>query len=838
MAPGQTGRSVSITELFSDLQWDLITTISHMVIVLLLGIAVFQFNRKFIQPGWRLGKDLAAATDRLRQLKSGTGPVDVERVGAELSKTHALAHAWSEFKDTLHPQYVVSATGERLVGRWRATVTANTFFSEQAVVETQIGSEFFKHLPGILTGLGILGTFSGLIIGLKAFGVSDDATVVRESLSSLLGAVGGAFFVSASAIGLAMLITVIEKTIISRRYAQLETLCGVIDSLFESGAGEEYLARLAEAADRQVTQAQHIKDALVNDLKTILTELTERQMASVQQTNQQLGLAISQTISDSLKRPLEDISGAVKHVASQQGDAVNRMLTDVLSSFAGRMEGMFGGQLSGMNDLLRQTAETMQSTTQRFETLASKIESAGTGAAEKMADRMENLMEAMAERQSQANAQMAAFIDQLKQSVSQGQSDTAELMQATFTELSQTANALTSQLRQQAQGASEAVQRSTEAFVQQAEATLQRQSDQMQALVQQLQEQGRLTAESAQKSTAALAAQTEAALAAQSTQLQEAMAQAQAQSQRVADTAQESARAVMSQTEASLAAQGDQVRALVQQLQQQGQANAEAAQRSATALADHTEAALARQNGQLQALMAQMQEMTQQALESARRSAQTHAQQSEAALAKQADQLRALIEAVGGATQAMRDSTQSMRQGIEENIRRLGLGAESLLGASGKLEGSLQSMTNAAQTMGGNVDELAAAARTLGAVTTAQQDALADHRQVREAVAAMVEELRKVVETASRDASMSVQLVSALENAAGKLTAAKNEAADYLEGITKTMTDIHERFAAAVTSTLHRGNADFQKELGSAVNILRGAIQDLGDTIDAIPSRR
>ena len=35
------------------------------------------------------------------------------------------------------------------------------------MVDAPLRTEFYKHLPGILTGLGIIGTFSGLIIGLQ-----------------------------------------------------------------------------------------------------------------------------------------------------------------------------------------------------------------------------------------------------------------------------------------------------------------------------------------------------------------------------------------------------------------------------------------------------------------------------------------------------------------------------------------------------------------------------------------------------------------------------------------------------------------------------------------------
>jgi len=72
------------------------------------------------------------------------------------------------------------------------------------MVDSRLSTEFFKHLPGLFTGIGIIGTFSGLITGLQAFKVSENATVVRNSLEKLMQGVYEAFLVSAVAISAAM----------------------------------------------------------------------------------------------------------------------------------------------------------------------------------------------------------------------------------------------------------------------------------------------------------------------------------------------------------------------------------------------------------------------------------------------------------------------------------------------------------------------------------------------------------------------------------------------------------------------------------------------------------
>lgn len=706
-----------------------VTVFLHWAIGGALGLAALCFVAFFWWPGLRLGRELRRAEKELGSL-SGQGPVlKLDQVEKLAMVSSSLKHCWTEFRETLHPQKALNASGAMEVSRWRATAMAGGFFTEATLVDTRLRTEFFRHLPGILTGIGIIGTFSGLILGLQNFKVSSDAGTAQASLQLLLKAVGGAFILSAAAISLAMIVTFIEKVIVSNRYAAVERLCGLLDGLFESGAGEEYLARLVEASETSATQAAHIKDALVSDLKSILTDLTERQMASISASNAQTAQAIGSALTESLKKPLEEISGAVKNVSSQQGDAVNKLLTDVLANFAAKMEGMFGGQLSGMNELLKQTAETMQGTANRFEQLAGKIEQAGSGAADKMAQRMETLMESIASRQADADTTMTAFIEQLRDMVNDGQSESSQLMQRTFVELSETTSALVKQLEEQSARSNLDLTRHTETFA---------------------------------------------------------------------------ARVSEGQTESA---------ALIK--------------RTFDELSEKTSG-----------LVKQLEDQSAQSNRDLMRHSEIFATKAGESISQQSTQIEALTAAVEAAAQTMQSSIERMRTGVDENISRMGNAAERLHAASGALEASLKAMSDAAGSVDGGIDDLVKAAASLNSTLAVTQQAVAEQKEIRAALALMVNELRQMVETASREASVTSQLVGSLEGAAGKLVDAQREADNYLMGVTETLAAAHKAFADHVGSTLQRGNADFHKELARATELLRGAIQELGDTLDTVPSGR
>lgn len=316
-----------------------------LVAVLLLLISI-DFLRRFIQPAKQLKSELDSAIVALRDIRSRNDGNIVELVEIESKAMSgpALSHLWCEYAKTLHPQKEDGDYGQSRIVRWRATALADTFFSEQAVVDAKLKTEFFKHVPGILTGLGIIGTFTGLIIGLGRFEVPKDLTKVQDQLGQLIDSVGHAFYVSAAAIALAMLFTWIEKSLVAARYRQVELLRELVDSMFKGGAGEEYLERLVAAAETSATQAAHIKNALVADLKEILTTLATQQIAAQAQHTGQMSADVGKAISESLGPPMEAISKAVEGVSANQGEAVNKMLTDVLATFSAQMRDMFGGK--------------------------------------------------------------------------------------------------------------------------------------------------------------------------------------------------------------------------------------------------------------------------------------------------------------------------------------------------------------------------------------------------------------------------------------------------------------------------------------------------------------
>lgn len=183
----------------------------------ILALLVVAFLIFFLGQGFRLRYRLGSLLKQLRIQKT-QNPSDLQKL---FQSDEKFDHLWKEFRDTLHAQ-TEQRDGQTVVNVHRATVPAESFFNSQTLVDSRLYTEFFKHLPGIFTGIGIIGTFVGLISGLQAFHISDDVGVVRASLDLLLQGVRNAFEISAAAITIAMIVTFIEKWLLASLYSCTE----------------------------------------------------------------------------------------------------------------------------------------------------------------------------------------------------------------------------------------------------------------------------------------------------------------------------------------------------------------------------------------------------------------------------------------------------------------------------------------------------------------------------------------------------------------------------------------------------------------------------------------
>jgi len=633
---------------------------------------------------------------RLRNILSGVGSLEAKTSPGDFKKLFMrdkqLAHLWAEYSESLHVQRE-ERDGQMQVVAVRSTIAADTYFNEQFVVDSRLRTEFFKHLPGIFTGLGIIGTFTGLIEGLRRFQVSENAATVRASLESLMHAVGEAFLISAAAIAAAMAVTFLEKLLLAALYRKTEAIAHGIDARFEAGAGEEYLSRLVNASEASASQSKILKDALVKELGDILRELTASQLSTGQQLhaqlaqrieestnrqveaaredNQVLGDIIAGSIEKSLKGPLDKIANSVETASGDQSATAVKMLNDIMVSFSQRLNDLFGGQINGINELNKQTAQGMQDAVASLNALVGKLEESGKKTTDDMAAQMAASIRAMEERQASINTQTEEFVDQIRQLVQSSQAETQQKLQATLDSIGQ----------------------------------------------------------------------------------------------------------------------------------------------------------------QMTTILSKLSESQAKVFEDNRAREQSMADRASNAVSEMTGSVEAAVKEISAASQTMAQSVSTLTAATASTVDKMSAGANRLDTAATNFAAAGDRVTSAmgqAATVSGKLTELS------GALTTssgALQEALRDYKSQRDAVSALLGDVRATVELAKKEVSLTGDVLQRIETSTTKLSQAQKAADEYLDGVSQVLADSSDAFRESVVSTLAKVNHDFHTKLSSAVGLLSTAVQELEVTL-------
>ena len=404
------------------------------LVALLTAVFLIAFVRKYRTSQEGLSAAIEGLLSKLGSHK-GRDPRELDT----FFSVQPLHHIWNEYSDTLHPMRLALA-GPTPVVEYRSSMPAEMMFTKESLVEGPLFDDFWRHLPGILTGLGIIGTFAGLLHGLSNFRYAiapastsagqstDSAAKAVAGLAPLLEAVIHAFMVSASAIGCAMLVVFVSRFLVARLNSKVEHLCDLVDSLYKSGAGEEYLQRLVDSSEKSEVHSAQLKDALVEDLTRLMTNLTERQIQAQINAGETVGRSIAEAIAGPMQRVREVMENNVAGNTAQ----VNTMLETMLTGFMAKLEDTFGGQINGINEQMQRSMAAMSSVQTSLQALVQDIQKANENAATQMSDKLAEAMQSASESQQQLTQQMTQFVTDFRSLVTEEQRKSKDAMNETI----------------------------------------------------------------------------------------------------------------------------------------------------------------------------------------------------------------------------------------------------------------------------------------------------------------------------------------------------------------------------------------------------------------------
>jgi len=247
-----------------------------------------------------------------------------ERLGEEHP---ALAMRWDEFRECVleneNPP-VNSEDAATFIGEEHFALEGRLFPSDS----------YLQSVPGILTSLGILGTFVGLVAGLTDFSVGT-ADQVQVSIGVLIGGLSTAFRTSIWGVGLAIIVTFFLRIQLAGREKRISDLLSLIDGAFRKLTPEAILQKNLETRqgmvidlERAMTSGNEVRKKLATS--TLEMEQTLKSLSG--DLANALQTAIDQGFSQHLAAPFQDIMERLGSTMNQEQQGHNERITEIISS--------------------------------------------------------------------------------------------------------------------------------------------------------------------------------------------------------------------------------------------------------------------------------------------------------------------------------------------------------------------------------------------------------------------------------------------------------------------------------------------------------------------------
>lgn len=228
------------------------------------------------------------------------------------TKLKGLAHA---YKDSIKI---------KINGLSKTNMPSSEFFSEFTVCKAcGINAKIIDAGSGTLVGLGLLGTFLGLTLGIKNFDSSTSAQI-QSSIQVLLSGMGTAFLTSLIGMGASLIYTLIEKQLRNTLSKVLFDFCEKLDS-------ENYIDDVELSSYNQQVITENATKEMVSQFKSVTESLYERLKPFLQyQGTEGNDVPISNAIREILMNNQEQTK-ALKSFSTDLALELNDRLDETLS---------------------------------------------------------------------------------------------------------------------------------------------------------------------------------------------------------------------------------------------------------------------------------------------------------------------------------------------------------------------------------------------------------------------------------------------------------------------------------------------------------------------------
>ena len=301
---------------------------------------------------------------------------ELEEVGLRLQEEYKEAdekNLWPAYKDDTaffeqkdlqeaFQKYRLRVKGSKTRRRAGAFCDLEEYINEDFL--DRVGMNFYNSgIPGTLTGMGILGTFLGLSMGLGAFS-GDDIFTISDNVGALLSGMKVAFHTSVYGIFFSLVFSIIYRSLMSDAYETLEEFLNVFRQTTQPSAMKEdetaatmlvYQAGMANSLKQMLEVMKGNAAEQTAGVGRIVDKFTQQMHAALDTDFRKLGNVLknageAQAVSTAnITEMVEAVTALVE---------VNRSVQEALSNVMERQE-VFAKQLEDQKEMLADLCSDM-----------------------------------------------------------------------------------------------------------------------------------------------------------------------------------------------------------------------------------------------------------------------------------------------------------------------------------------------------------------------------------------------------------------------------------------------------------------------------------------------
>ena len=291
-------------------------------------------------------KQITKLSSILNKYKDKDIALEYGNLLAEIGKSDKiLKNTWNEFDESLIKKQTID--GKLLI---RNSIDSEYFFNKDNMI-SHIGSKLYSAIPGILLGIGLIGTFIGLYVALVQMDMTSTASM-EKSIYTLISAAGVKFAASIWGLGLSIIFTFVDKSLEFGLDSKLEKIQKDINEMFQRETAEQNLDKILVENEQQTKALNGLATSLTEKIAAEFNNILIPKIDSINEHFSNLPNNISSSISESLEKPLQNISDTVKNITTNQAEQSTQALEILINKFIEKIDNVAGSQ----GEMLKESA--------------------------------------------------------------------------------------------------------------------------------------------------------------------------------------------------------------------------------------------------------------------------------------------------------------------------------------------------------------------------------------------------------------------------------------------------------------------------------------------------